>query len=76
LTVGGRVYVAGRNGPRLVRIMAVRDDGVVVDANHPWAGQSVELEVKIVVILDRPSEPPAAALRLHSSAEEHTAHGL
>jgi FKBP-type peptidyl-prolyl cis-trans isomerase 2 len=75
LTVGSRVYVAGRNGPRLVRIVAVRDDGVVVDANHPWAGQSVKLEAKIVVILDPPTEPPAATLRLHSPAEERTPHG-
>ena len=76
LTVGSRVYVAGRNGPRLVRIVAVRDDGVVVDANHPWAGQAVQLDAKIMVILDRPTEPSAATLRLHSPAEEHTAHGL
>lgn len=76
LTVGSRVYVTGRNGPRLVRIVAVRDDGVVVDANHPWAGQAVQLEAKIVVILDPQTEPPAATLRLHSPAEEHTAHGL
>src|SRR5262245_24491494 len=46
LTPGSWVYVAGRAGRRLVRIVAVRDHGVVVDANHPWAGQAVALDVR------------------------------
>jgi FKBP-type peptidyl-prolyl cis-trans isomerase 2 len=75
LTVGSRVYIAGRNGPRLVRIVAVRDDGVVVDANHPWAGQAVRVEAKIVSILGPASEPQPATLRLHAPPLEHMTHG-
>jgi FKBP-type peptidyl-prolyl cis-trans isomerase 2 len=56
LTPGSWVSVAGRTGSRLVRIVTVHDDGVVVDANHPWAGQAVALEVRIVAIIG-----PAAA---------------
>jgi FKBP-type peptidyl-prolyl cis-trans isomerase 2 len=76
LTVGSRVYVAGRNGPRLVRIVAVRDDGVVVDANHPWAGQTVKIEAKIVSILGPPTEPQETTLRLKLPPQEHTPHGV
>ena len=76
LTVGSRVYVPGRNGKRLVRIVAVRDDGIVVDANHPWAGQEVTLEVKIISILGPSVEPTAATTRTQSPAQEHTTHGV
>ena len=51
LTPGSWVSVAGRTRSRLVRIVTVHDDGVVVDANHPWAGQAIALEVRIVAIL-------------------------
>jgi FKBP-type peptidyl-prolyl cis-trans isomerase SlyD len=76
LTVGSRVYVAGRNGLRLVRIVAVQDDGVVVDANHPWAGQTVRIEAKIVSILGPLTEPKATTLRLKLRPQEHTTHGI
>jgi FKBP-type peptidyl-prolyl cis-trans isomerase 2 len=35
---------------RLVRIVEIGDETVVVDANHRWAGQSLELEVKVISI--------------------------
>src|SRR5262245_30499634 len=76
LTVGSRVYVAGRNGARLVRIVAVRDDGVVVDANHPWAGQSVGVEARIVSILGPLTEPQATTFRLKLPPQEHTPFGI
>jgi FKBP-type peptidyl-prolyl cis-trans isomerase 2 len=76
VTVGSRVYVAGRSGPRLVRIVAVRDDGVVVDANHPWAGQTVRVEAKIVSIRGPLTEPRATTLPLKLPPQEHTTHGI
>jgi FKBP-type peptidyl-prolyl cis-trans isomerase 2 len=35
---------------RLVRIVEVRERVVVVDTNHPRAGQPLELEVELVTI--------------------------
>src|SRR5262249_5506417 len=60
LTVGSRVYVAGRNGSRLVQIVAVRGDGGVVGANHPWAGP--------VTLSPAPGVPRPAPFRFPSSA--------
>jgi FKBP-type peptidyl-prolyl cis-trans isomerase 2 len=51
VAVGERLRLTdGRGRRRVVRILEVRDDGIVVDANHPWAGQAVELKVKLVAI--------------------------
>ena len=41
----------GRGRTRSVLILELRDETVVVDANHPRCGQSVELEVELVAIL-------------------------
>ncbi|HTU92911.1 MAG TPA: FKBP-type peptidyl-prolyl cis-trans isomerase, partial [Gemmataceae bacterium] len=35
---------------RLVRIVEIGEEKVLVDANHRWAGQSLELEVKVISI--------------------------
>jgi peptidylprolyl isomerase len=35
---------------RLVRIVTIGEETMVVDANHRWAGQSLELEVKVISI--------------------------
>ncbi len=35
---------------RLVRVITIGDETVVVDANHRWAGQSLELEVRVLSI--------------------------
>jgi peptidylprolyl isomerase len=51
LAAGNWVRATGRTGRRLlVRVVEVRDDLVVVDANHPWAGQAVVMEVELVSI--------------------------
>lgn len=39
-----------RGRRRLVRILEISDGFVVVDANHRWAGQSLELEVELVKV--------------------------
>lgn len=44
---------------RLVRVLEVKSKVVVIDANHPRAGQRLELEVQLVAIC----EPGAAAPR-------------
>lgn len=51
LRVGKWVRVLSRQGRRrLVRVLEVRDQTVVVDTNHPWAGQALELEVALISI--------------------------
>jgi peptidylprolyl isomerase len=51
LSVGQWVRVWDRqHRRRLVRIVKIGENTVVVDANHRWAGQSLELEVKVITI--------------------------
>jgi FKBP-type peptidyl-prolyl cis-trans isomerase 2 len=51
LLVGSWVRVTDRKGRRRpVRIVDVQDNAVVVDTNHPWAGQAIALEVEVVAI--------------------------
>jgi len=53
LAVGDWVRVRDRRQRRrLVRVLEIRENLVVVNANHRWAGQSVELEVEVVAIHD------------------------
>ncbi|MBA4064079.1 MAG: peptidylprolyl isomerase [Isosphaera sp.] len=52
LVVGGQARMRlGGGRTRPVRVVEVLDRVVVVDTNHPWCGQSVELEVELVAIL-------------------------
>jgi FKBP-type peptidyl-prolyl cis-trans isomerase 2 len=51
LAAGERVRVLNRRGQaRWARILEVRDKGVVVDTNHRWAGQTMQLEVELISI--------------------------
>jgi FKBP-type peptidyl-prolyl cis-trans isomerase 2 len=51
LPLGKRIPVLDRQGrPRMVRILETTDKMVVVDTNHRWAGQSLELEVELIGI--------------------------
>ena len=60
LRTGSWVHVTGRTGRRrLVRIQEVRDKVVVVDTNHPWAGQAMALEVELIRIQSPESAKPA-----------------
>lgn len=51
LAIGKSMRIMDRQGRRrLVRILEVRDSVVVVDTNHPWAGQSLRLDVELIAI--------------------------
>src|SRR5262249_44068705 len=50
LPVGKWVRVLSHRGRRLVRIVEVRAKIVVVDTNHRWAGQALNLEVELIDI--------------------------
>lgn len=43
-----------RGRHRRVRILEANSKVVVVDANHPWAGQTLELEVTLLGFVDPP----------------------
>jgi peptidylprolyl isomerase len=62
LSVGTWVRVLDRRQRRrLVLVVEVRENMVVVDTNRRWAGQSLELEVRVVTI--RSPEVPSRADR-------------
>jgi FKBP-type peptidyl-prolyl cis-trans isomerase SlpA len=51
LTVGKFVRISDRKGRRrLVRVLEAGSKAVVVDSNHRWAGQALELQVELVSI--------------------------
>lgn len=48
LKPGARVTADGPNGPISLVIVSVSDEGAVLDANHPLAGQTLHFDVEIV----------------------------
>ncbi len=67
LKSGGWVRLADRRGRRrLVRVVDVRGDVVLVDTNHRWAGQAMQLEVQLISI--QTPDVGAEAWRLESKA--------
>ena len=59
LFVGKRLLAIGaRTGrKRRVNVVELRPESVIVDANHPFAGQAVEVEVQLVSRRRRLTEP-------------------
>jgi peptidylprolyl isomerase len=61
LAAGKRVQVNDTRGRRrTVRVLEVRGKTVLVDTNHRFAGQTLELEVKIVQIRGQDDDPSAS----------------
>lgn len=59
LTIGQQVPVKNRLGRRrLVRVLEVGETDVVVDTNHRWAGQTLQLDVELIAIENRQSDQP------------------
>lgn len=49
----GMTFLSGRPGQRrLVTLVEVMQDDVIVDANHPLAGQTLKIELAIVEVRD------------------------
>ena len=60
LNIGKWVTVTNRQGRRrLVRVLEVRGNLVVVDTNHRFAGQAIELEVELIDIQGQDVSAPA-----------------
>lgn len=52
LSAGKFVRIGDRKGRRrLVRVLGVGVKSVVIDTNHHWAGQALELQVELISIL-------------------------
>ena len=55
--VGQTVGLTTRDGRQVpAQIIAVDDEGVTVDFNHPLAGQSLTFEIEVVGISDAPTQ--------------------
>jgi FKBP-type peptidyl-prolyl cis-trans isomerase 2 len=58
LTVGKRVRILDRQGrTHQVRILEVGNRSVLVDTNHRFAGQTLEIEVELLRIQNQPAGP-------------------
>lgn len=54
-----------------MRVVEVKGDSVVVDANHPLAGLALHYKVKVLVVRSATEEELETAARELSEAEEH-----
>ncbi len=52
LEAGHLAHMKTKRGQRVVRVMEVHENDVLVNANHPWAGQRMEMKVRLQSILE------------------------
>jgi len=70
LNVGMRVNIKGNdNQNQLVSITKIEDDSVIVDGNHPLAGQVLNFEVAIVAVREPTQEELDQGFAVNSNAE-------
>jgi len=67
LAPGKWVRIWSRGHRRLVRIVEMRKNAVVIDANRRWAGQSLKMDVEVITIGE-----PEVASGADSGAERRT----
>jgi FKBP-type peptidyl-prolyl cis-trans isomerase SlyD len=73
VSVGDEIAAEAPDGDTItMRVLEVRDDGVLVDANHPLAGQSVRFEVEVRAV--RPASEAEIA-EAQADLEDRIAHG-
>lgn len=49
---GMRFQTPGDDGPEIVTVLEVRDDAVVIDTNHPLAGQRLRYRLEVLEVRD------------------------
>lgn len=54
-----------------MRVVEVRDDAVIVDANHPFAGQTLHYQVKVEEVREATDEEIAEAATAYEEGEGH-----
>jgi FKBP-type peptidyl-prolyl cis-trans isomerase SlpA len=47
---GARLQTFGPNGPSIVQVMEVKDETVVIDANHPLAGKKLIFDLELLEV--------------------------
>ncbi|MDX1588839.1 MAG: peptidylprolyl isomerase [Oleiphilaceae bacterium] len=57
-------------GPQVVRVVSVEDEQVVIDANHPLAGQKLHFDVEVVETRE-PTEEEKEHGHSHDGANAH-----
>ena len=50
LAPGMRFQTPGDDGPEIVTILEVRDDGVLIDTNHPLAGHTLRYRLEVLEV--------------------------
>ncbi len=69
LEVGDEVWADGLEvEPVTLRVLEVRPDSFLVDANHPWAGRSVCYTARVLALREATDEEIAAAAEHFDSA--------
>ena len=56
ITPGMQFQAQTQAGPRVVTVVAVQDETVTIDANHPLAGMPLNFEVTIIEVRDAKEE--------------------
>jgi FKBP-type peptidyl-prolyl cis-trans isomerase SlyD len=56
IEVGSQFQTMSETGPQIVTVVAVDDEHVTVDANHPLAGENLNFDVTIVEIREASAE--------------------
>lgn len=52
LSPGMRFQTPGDDGPEVVTVLEVHDDSVLIDTNHPLAGQTLRYDLEVLSIRD------------------------
>ncbi|ERS91763.1 MULTISPECIES: FKBP-type peptidyl-prolyl cis-trans isomerase [unclassified Halomonas] len=52
LAPGMRFQTPGDDGPQIVTVLEVRDDGVLIDTNHPLAGRTLRYALEVLAVRD------------------------
>ena len=52
LAPGMRFQTPGDAGPQIVTVLEVREDGVLIDTNHPLAGKSLRYRLQVLTVRD------------------------
>lgn len=70
LIMGARLQAQTDQGPRAVTVVGIRDDEVLLDANHPLAGMTLRFAIRVVAVREATAEELAAQVpRVDADAE-------
>ncbi|MEN8169141.1 MAG: peptidylprolyl isomerase [Pseudomonadota bacterium] len=56
IEVGSQFQTMSETGPQVVTVVAVNDEHITVDANHPLAGENLNFDVTIIEIREASAE--------------------